>query len=78
MKPPPLLLLNCRQCDDILKLVDTGTRACECARSSGTLRAGVAQTEGPCRVLAIDWEQYDGAAPRQPRTWCVADERFPW
>lgn len=77
MKPPPLLLMNCRQCDDVQKVIDT-LRCCECARSSGQLVNGEAITEGPCRVLAIDWEQYDGAAPREPRTFIVTDDRFPW
>lgn len=77
MKPPPLLLMNCRQCDDVLKLVGR-IRVCECASSSGRESDGQALTDGPCRVLAIDWEQYDGAVPREPRTWFVTDDRFPW
>jgi hypothetical protein len=59
MKRPPMRLLNCTRCDDVLQLVDKG-RFCECGQSHGVANdAGVSVT-GPARVLTIEWESYDG------------------
>lgn len=52
-------LLNCTRCDDVVKLVDNG-RGCECGASYGRLRDEAPDVTGPCRVLTIDWEVYDG------------------
>ena len=63
-------LLNCRRCDDVVKLVED-ERSCECGLSHGRLHEGAAVTTGPVRLLAIDWETYDGMAPGETREFSV-------
>ena len=64
-----MMLLNCTQCDDLLKLVDR-VRTCECGRSSGHLtppRPPV--VTGPARLIEIPWEQYDLASGGHWQRW---------
>ena len=56
-------LLNCRRCDDIVKLIEDKYRSCECGACQGvTLENGRVLVAGPARVLEIGWEAYDGIA----------------
>lgn len=58
---PSMKLLNCTRCDDVVKLVDGAKRFCECGLSGGFIDGeGTLAVVGPCRVLTIDWEVYDG------------------
>lgn len=60
MKRPPMKLMNCTHCDDVLQLIDK-QRSCVCGISSGRCMAdGSVSMTGPARVLTIDWEIYDG------------------
>ena len=62
-------LLNCRQCDDVLKLVDK-LRSCECGRSTGMLNGHEPPvTTGPARVFEIPWPEYDQAAGGEWQRW---------
>lgn len=61
MTPPSLRLLNCTHCDDVVKLVDK-ERICECGMSRGSDSGAEVRVSGPARVLAIEWEVYDGLA----------------
>jgi len=68
-------ILNCKHCEDVLKCVDR-IRYCECGRSRGReLHGGRVEVAGPCRVIAIGWRDYDGAAPGDPpRPWRMLQE----
>ncbi len=60
MKRPPMRLLNCTRCDDVLQLV-TQVRFCECGQTQGNVTdESGAWVTGPARVLTIEWESYDG------------------
>jgi hypothetical protein len=63
-------LLNCRQCDDVVKLVDK-VRSCECGRCTGVLDAvgGTLLVTGPARVFEIPWPEYDQAAGGEWQRW---------
>jgi hypothetical protein len=67
-------LLNCKKCDDVLKLVDK-PRSCECGQSTGrTGPAGAAGTEtvttsGPARIFEIPWQEYDQASGGEWQRW---------
>ena len=64
-----MLLLNCKSCDDVLKLVDK-TRTCECGQSSGRLDNETPQVVGAlARLLNIPWEDYDSVAAGLERRW---------
>lgn len=64
-----ILLLNCRNCDDILRLNDDVARSCLCGQSKATIEDGEVVTTGPSRIFEIDYEQYDGAAPGENKIW---------
>ena len=74
-------LLNCRRCDDVVKLVSDKERSCECGLAKGkiiaeTERAGHIYAEriqltGSARVLEISWEAYDGIAEGEQRDFGV-------
>lgn len=65
-------LLNCKRCDDVVKLVDIRTRTCECGAASGKLEGDERATvTGPARVFVIRWEDYDGAMPGERKAWSV-------
>lgn len=67
-------LLNCKACDDVLKMIDR-SRSCECGKTSGSLRNDVPRAEGPCaRVLRIPWEDYDSTAVGLQRRWFCESE----
>ena len=66
-----MLLLNCRVCDDILRAHDDMPRSCLCGASRTETVNEELRFIGHCRVLEIEVEQYDGAAPGQDRTWRV-------
>ena len=66
-----ILLLNCRSCDDILRLDEERGRACLCGMSAARFVAGKWMVSGNARLLKIDFEQYDGAAKGLKRTWEV-------
>jgi len=72
MKQPPVHLLNCRQCDDIVRLLEEMPRTCFCGKSAGRFTGKEFVLSGPCRTLLIELEEYDGAAPGKPRKWTVA------
>jgi hypothetical protein len=66
-------LLNCRECDDVVKLVDK-VRSCECGRCTGVLDTNeiTIVVTGPARVFEIPWFEYDQAdVPRDRRGWIV-------
>lgn len=65
-------LLNCRRCDDIVKLIEK-SRSCECGASSGRLEneSAGAEVTGPARVLLIPWESYDGIVEGEERAFQV-------
>lgn len=66
-----MFLLNCRSCDDVVKLVDK-LRSCECGRSQGAHYAnGSHHVSGPARVLTITWEAYDGITEGESRPFTV-------
>ena len=59
---PSMKLMNCTRCDDVVKLVEN-PRNCECGLSRGCVTMdGDTDVFGPCRVLTIAWEVYDGLA----------------
>lgn len=74
-------LLNCRRCDDVVKLVEDKERSCECGAVRGKIqpelkRGGVIYAErilisGPERVLEIPWEAYDGITAGEMRYFSV-------
>lgn len=65
-------LLNCKRCDDLVKLVDK-QRACECRQSTGRIVqvSGVESVDvtGPARVFEIPWQEYDQAAGGEWQRW---------
>lgn len=68
-----MYLLNCRNCDDVLRL-GPHVRRCDCGQTSGHLDGTRIPpiVEGfHARVLKIDWEQYDSAVPGETRRWQV-------
>jgi hypothetical protein len=73
MKQPPIQLLNCRICDDILRVHEEMPRTCLCGKSAARYTGKEFSFTGSCRILIIDIEEYDGAAPGKPRKWTVAD-----
>lgn len=77
-----LKLLNCRRCDDVLKLVEDKERSCECGSVRGKIqpevkRDGVIYAErvlvigGASRVFEIPWEAYDGVVEGETRDFRV-------
>lgn len=69
----PIVLLNCRECDDILRITEGHARTCECGKSAARFAAGTLLRTGPSRVIEIDIEEYDGAAPGEDRKWRVRE-----
>jgi hypothetical protein len=66
-------LLNCTECDDILRLDEAVKRSCMCKKSTATYDArGKIMTEGPVRLISITYEDYDSAAPGEAKKWRVA------
>jgi hypothetical protein len=62
-----LLLMNCRRCDDVVKLVEK-ERACECGLARGKeTDAGEVTVTGSVRVFTITWEAYDGIEEGESR-----------
>ena len=71
MRAPPMKLLNCRHCDDVVKLVEK-ERSCECGHARGSVSdSGAVTVSGSGRVLAISWEAYDGIEEGEARTFTV-------
>jgi len=66
-----ILLLNCRTCDDILRLDEDHVRACLCGGATARFVKGAWVLSGNSRLLSIPFEQYDGAAKGLLRTWKV-------
>jgi hypothetical protein len=68
-------LLNCKNCDDVLKLTDFRTRTCECGACTGTVDAKeTAATTGPARVFDLPWSEYDQAADSAWHKWRLASK----
>lgn len=65
----PILLLNCRQCDDIQRLHEEMPRTCLCGKSAGRFDGKSFVCSGPARLFEIAIEEYDGAAPGEDRKW---------
>jgi len=63
-------LLNCTLCDDVIR-VTTILRHCECQASSAIEGPDGIKKDGPCRLLGIPWEEYDGAYPGAVRKFHV-------
>ncbi len=73
-KPPSretsILLLNCKSCDDILRLEEDHLRPCLCGQSTARPDArGQWIVAGPARLMSIPFEEYDGAIKGAPRKW---------
>lgn len=68
---PPITLLNCRECEDILRGLEERPRACACGKSAIRFTKTGFVLSGPCRALTIENEEYDGAAPGEKRTFKV-------
>lgn len=66
-----ILLLNCRSCDDILRLDEDRPRPCSCGGSAARFVKGEWMLSGNARLLKIDFEEYDGAAKGLRRVWEV-------
>jgi len=66
-----ILLLNCRSCDDILRLDEEHPRPCLCGASAARFIGGSFVLSGPARLLSISFEDYDGAAKGIPKRWEV-------
>ena len=71
---PPILLLNCRVCDDIVRVHEDSPRICFCGQSAAKFVDGEFVHTGTSRVIEIELEEYDGAAPGEPRRWTVRRE----
>jgi hypothetical protein len=69
--PKGILLLNCRVCDDILRVDEDYPRPCQCGKSGARYVKGEWILSGPSRFLLIPFEQYDGAVKGLPRVWQV-------
>lgn len=68
-------LVNCRECDDVFRPILSGGKACACGKSHcSELPAGKIQVSGPCIVLVLNWEDYDGAGPDRGGHWTVLRE----
>ena len=67
----PIQLLNCRECDDILRLHEEQPRTCFCGKSAGRFDGKVFVVSGLARLLEISIEEYDRAAPGEDRKWRV-------
>ncbi len=61
-------LLNCKRCDDVVKLVDK-LRRCECGQASGQLLNGTPMLTGAARLLEIPWPDYDNASAGEWQQW---------
>jgi hypothetical protein len=76
-----ILLLNCLDCDDIVRALDNGAeRFCMCKKASIALKpsdGSLRVTTGPARVLAIPYEEYDGAVPDEYKRWYVVRDPRP-
>lgn len=70
MTNPAMYLLNCRACDDVVKLIEK-ERSCECGRSKGVSTPLLTATTGPARTLVIAWEAYDGITEGESRPFTV-------
>ncbi len=65
-------LLNCRDCDDILRLEDGLRRPCMCGHSTAAFDSrGKVMVSGNARLIEISYEDYDSAAPGEPKRWKV-------
>lgn len=74
-KQPPIQILNCRECDDMLRVLEEMPRTCFCGKSAARFTGKEFQFSGPCRALLIDIEEYDGSAPGKTSKWTVANGR---
>lgn len=71
-----IFLVNCTACDDIFRANPDRIRACVCGKSTFTEREGRILPSGrQCRILRIDWEQYDGAIVGELRRWEIEHDR---
>ncbi len=78
---PTMKLLNCRRCDDVVKLVENKERSCECGATRGKLQPEIKRNDviyaervlvtGAERVLEISWEAYDGIVDGETRMFGV-------
>jgi hypothetical protein len=64
-----ILLLNCKSCDDILRLDEDHPRPCLCGASSARFVQKNWMLSGPARLMRISFEDYDGAIPGLALTW---------
>lgn len=69
-----LLLLNCKSCDDIYRVHPDRPRACLCGKSTFRIDRDLVMPTGPSRLIAIGWEDYDGAVPGEDRHWRIVSE----
>ena len=68
----PVLLFNCRECDDLQRLHEEARRSCLCGKSSGSIGPhGEPVVVGPARIIEIPIEEYDGAGPGDEKKWIV-------
>jgi len=67
----PVLLLNCRECDDIQRLMEEQPRTCFCGKSAGRFNGKEFVTSGPSSMIEIPIEEYDGAAPGERKKWSI-------
>lgn len=70
-KQPPIQLLNCRECEDILRVHEEMPRTCLCGKSAARFSGKAFVFSGPARILLIDTEEYDGAVPGKPSKWTI-------
>jgi len=67
----PIQLFNCRACDDIQAALEEVPRTCFCGKSAcrfdGKTKTFV--VSGPVRIIEIEIEEYDRAAPGEDRKW---------
>ncbi len=62
--------MNCRSCDDILRLdEDHAPRPCLCGKATARFVSDGWILAGSARLMRIAFEEYDGAAPGMQRRW---------
>ena len=65
----PIQLFNCRACDDIQAMLEERPRTCFCGKSAARFDGKEYLLSGPVRVIEIEIEEYDRAAPGENRKW---------
>lgn len=65
-----MYLLNCKKCDDVVKLVDQ-LRRCECGHSSGQLLHEQPVLTGSARLVELPWTEYDNASAGDWQRWRI-------